>query len=348
MASNFDGMKLAVEALSGGKNTVIFDDMGMPSVMVAVPKMTMAQLIDGGSQNAHPAFSVNGVEKDVMYVGKFHDVVINDRTYSLPMKDSKVYVTFDEGVAYNRNKGKGWSLMPYALWCAIALWCRKNNCMPHGNNNYGTDSAYASEGRGVEATKDGDKTTRVYEGTGPVSWYHDGTRAGIYGMNGNVWDRVAGMRLMNGEIQIIPYSNCFDSSVSMSKTSSHWKAINKDGSLVAPGTTGSLKWGTGKNLTTGSVEQKDEHFNTPYADMVLDSSITTVPELAKALLLYPDEPKGDYGNDYHWWRTDGEKIPCCGGNWDDGSGAGVFFVYANDPRSDSYGSVGLRSAYCDL
>ena len=31
--ANFDDMKLAVEALSGGKNTVLFDDMGMPSVM---------------------------------------------------------------------------------------------------------------------------------------------------------------------------------------------------------------------------------------------------------------------------------------------------------------------------
>ena len=31
---NFDDFKLAVEAMTGGKNTVLFDDMGMPSVMV--------------------------------------------------------------------------------------------------------------------------------------------------------------------------------------------------------------------------------------------------------------------------------------------------------------------------
>lgn len=37
--SNFDDMKLAVEALSGGKNTVLFDDIGMPSIMVILPKM---------------------------------------------------------------------------------------------------------------------------------------------------------------------------------------------------------------------------------------------------------------------------------------------------------------------
>ena len=32
--ANFDDMKLAVEALTGGKNTVIMDDMDMPSIMV--------------------------------------------------------------------------------------------------------------------------------------------------------------------------------------------------------------------------------------------------------------------------------------------------------------------------
>ena len=37
--SNFDDMKLAVEALSGGKNTVLFDDIGMPSIMVVLPQM---------------------------------------------------------------------------------------------------------------------------------------------------------------------------------------------------------------------------------------------------------------------------------------------------------------------
>ena len=349
MASNFDDFKLAVEALSGGKNTVILDDVGMPSVMVQIPKYKMSQLISGGSENVHPAFMVDGAEKDVMYVGKFHDIVVNDRTYSLPIKDPAAWVTFDQGVTYNRNKGKGWSLMPYALWCAIALWCRKNNCMPHGNNNYGSDVNYPTEvGIPVPGSLDNNKTAHVYEGSGPASWYHDGTRAGIYGMNGNVWDRVAGMRLYNGEIQVIPYSNCFLSDASMAEGSSLWKAIDVSGNLVAPGSAKTLKWGNSNDLTAGVVESKDAYYSSSYADMKLDSSITTVPEIAKALLLYPDEPGKDYAGDYHWWRTDGEKIPFCGGNWIYPGGAGVFSVYAGNPRSYSYGDIGLRSAYCNL
>ena len=104
---NFDDFKLAVEAMTGGKNTVLFDDMGMPSVMVPFPKMKIAEIMSGGSQNIHPAFSVGGVEKDVLYVSKFQNIVLNDRAYSLPMRDPKVYVTFDQALTFCRNKGQG-------------------------------------------------------------------------------------------------------------------------------------------------------------------------------------------------------------------------------------------------
>ena len=62
---NFDDFKLAIEAMSGGKNTVLFDDMEMPSVMVPFPKMMISEIMTGGSQNVQPGLSmVNGVDKD--------------------------------------------------------------------------------------------------------------------------------------------------------------------------------------------------------------------------------------------------------------------------------------------
>ena len=84
--ANFDDMKLAVEALSGGKNTVLLDDRGMPSIMVAFPKFKISDVIAGGSENIHPAFSVGGAEKDVVYVSKFQNIVMNDRAYSLRLR----------------------------------------------------------------------------------------------------------------------------------------------------------------------------------------------------------------------------------------------------------------------
>ena len=346
---NFDDLKLSIEALSGGKNTVLFDDLGMPSVMVPFPKLKMSDLIAGGSENIHPAFSVDGVEKSVIYVSKYQNIVLNERGYSLPMRDPRASLNFDQAVTYCRNKGKGWSLTPYSLWSAIALWCRKNGTMPRGNNNYGADHAYGHE-KGVPTYYESGKIARCATGSGPNTWNHNWMPDGIADLNGNVWEWCAGMRLMNGEIQIIPYANCMAADASMGASSTLWKAIAADGTLVEPGTAGTLKYNYVSGhiqLTSGDITPEDTWRGDTYQNMTLDSALT-VPEIAKALLIYPDEPGGDYGGDGHYMNNSGERLPLCGGYWSDASGAGVFSVGLVNPRSDSGTYIGFRSAYCEL
>lgn len=346
---NFDDLKLSIEALSGGKNTVLFDDLGMPSVMVPFPKLKMSDLIAGGSENIHPAFSVDGVEKSVIYVSKYQNIVLNERGYSLPMRDPRASLNFDQAVTYCRNKGKGWSLTPYSLWSAIALWCRKNGTMPRGNNNYGADHAYGHE-KGVPTYYESGKIARCATGSGPNTWNHNWMPDGIADLNGNVWEWCAGMRLMNGEIQIIPYANCMAADASMGASSTLWKAIAADGTLVEPGSAGTLKYNYVSGhiqLTSGDITPEDTWRGDTYQNMTLDSALT-VPEIAKALLIYPDEPGGDYGGDGHYMNNSGERLPLCGGYWSDTSGAGVFSVYLYDPRSSLGAGVGFRSAYCEL
>lgn len=346
---NFDDLKLSIEALSGGKNTVLFDDLGMPSVMVPFPKLKMSDLIAGGSENIHPAFSVDGVEKSVIYVSKYQNIVLNERGYSLPMRDPRASLNFDQAVTYCRNKGKGWSLTPYSLWSAIALWCRKNGTMPRGNNNYGADHAYGHE-KGVPTYYESGKIARCATGSGPNTWNHNWMPDGIADLNGNVWEWCAGMRLMNGEIQIIPYANCMAADASMGASSTLWKAIAADGTLVEPGSAGTLKYNYVSGhiqLTSGDITPEDTWRGDTYQNMTLDSALT-VPEIAKALLIYPDEPGGDYGGDGHYMNNSGERLPICGGRWNSTSLAGVFYVSLLDPRSDSLTNFGFRSAYCEL
>ena len=346
---NFDDLKLSIEALSGGKNTVLFDDLGMPSVMVPFPKLKMSDLIAGGSENIHPAFSVDGVEKSVIYVSKYQNIVLNERGYSLPMRDPRASLNFDQAVTYCRNKGKGWSLTPYSLWSAIALWCRKNGTMPRGNNNYGSDHAYGHE-KGVPTYYESGKIARCATGSGPNTWNHNWMPDGIADLNGNVWEWCAGMRLMNGEIQIIPYANCMAANASMGASSTLWKAIAADGTLVEPGTAGTLKYNYVSGhiqLTSGDITPEDTWRGDTYQNMTLDSALT-VPEIAKALLIYPDEPGGDYGGDGHYMNNSGERLPICGGSWSYTSNAGVFGVSLGNPRSYSSAYLGFRSAYCEL
>lgn len=353
--ANFDDMKLAVESLSGGKNTVLYDDLEMPSVMVVWPKQTNKALFDG-SEIVHPGSIVNGVEK-TMYVSKFQNIVFNNRAYSLPYRDPKTSVNFDTALEYCRNKGTGWSLVPFSLWAQIALWCRKNGTMPRGNNNYGHDHAYIHEVgaptsyESASSASHAGEPNRCATGSGPATWNHNWMPDGIADLNGNVNEWCAGMRIMDGEIQVIPYANSMLSEISMGAASTSWKAISANGDLVDPGTAGTLHydWISNKiTITTAAPTfTEDTYKGAQYKDLAAASGLT-VPEIVKALTLYPDEPSGDYGGDYRYVNMTGERLPICGGHWYGTGNAGVFYVYLNYQRTNAHGYLGFRSAFCEL
>ena len=348
---NYDQMAAAVSELSGGKNVVLLDDIGMPSIYVRIPKGKNSELVSGLSDNVHYAFNVDSVEKTAFYYSKYQNIIVNERAYSLGHRDPANSINWDAARKACENKGAGFHLATMAEWAYIALWCRKNGTMPHGNNNYGKDSAYTHE-HGEESSKDSGKTGRCFTGSGPVTWNHNHHGDGICDLNGNVWEWNAGMRLVDGEIQIIPYNNAaMGSKCDMSASSTLWKAIKADGSLVEPGTAGTLKWDlvSGKiQLTSGAITYKtDSGVGGQYKDMTLASGLTA-PEIAKMLLLYPDEPNGDYAGDYHWFNPVGERLPVCGGSWTNGATAGVFHLDLANPRSHAGWTFGFRSAFVDL
>lgn len=346
---NFDELKFTVEQLSGGKNVVLFDNDGMPSIMVPIARGKYSELITGGSQNYHEAFKVHTVDKEKLYASKFLNVVVNGKAYSLAGKDPKTSINADQALKCCRDKGRGWATMPYSFYCYIALWCRKNGTMPRGNNNYGQDHGYPLE-KGTPAMYDGERPGRTLTGSGPNTWNHNWAEDGIADLNGDVWEWAPDMRVVDGEIQVIPYSNIFDADVSNVAGSTAWMAIAADGSLVEPGTPGTLHWdwlNSKITLATSTTSTEDAGGYTEYKAMGLESGLV-VPEIAKGLLLYPDEPNGDYGGDGHWFNPVGERLPVIGGVWNSAAYAGVFAVNCNFPRSNANWGVGFRSAFCEL
>ena len=350
MGKNFDDLKLAVEMLSGGTNTVIFDDLGMPSVMVRFPKLTRAELVTGDTNDAHYAFLVDSVEQAQAYISKYQNIVANERAYSLPMQDPRANITFDAALTACRKKGDGWGVQPFSLWSAIALWCKKNGTQPHGNNNYGRDVANTWE-KGVASYSSGGQVNRTATGSGPATWYHDGTYAGIADLNGNVWEWCAGMRLVEGELQVIPYANSILATCDMGVNSTMWKAIDADGNYVEPGSTGTLKldyvsshwrWTTG-DLTSQSDSNRNAAFaSTDCASGVSDSA----KRLLRSLTLLPEDSDTDYGGDYFYANNGAaERFPYRGGDWYTGATAGVFYTNLGHARSNSITSFGFRSAF---
>ena len=156
-----------------------------------------------------------------------------------------------------------------------------------------------------------------------------------------------GLRTNNGEIQILTGNNAAKNTADLTAGSAEWKAILPDGTLVAPGTAGTLKIdivsGVPKISTTVKTTSGDQWPSTPFKDLAVESGIT-IPDILKALAVFPSD-NSDHGGDRFYARNDGEKCFFRGGYWCSASDAGVFCLSGRDPRSFSSGHVGFRPAY---
>lgn len=348
--ANFDDLQGAVAEFGAG-NKVIYDDIGMPSIMYGVPKMKYSDIITGGTDEVLPFWIVDGEEKNTIWVSKFPNIVESDRAYSLGMRLPKNYITFDQAVAACKNKGNGWHLNQTGIFACLNLLSQKLGTVPHGNTNYGKDYYHAYE-HGIQPQGE---TSRTLTGSGEPTWYHNHDTSGIADLCGNVWEWTGGLRLVDGEIQIIPYGNCMKLDCDMSATSTLWKAIMPDGTLVEPGTAGTLK------IDRTSASDATLRINTSVTTQTTDSNDTNVvfkdtkavsgvsiPKLLIALGLFPDSGVTGYGNDRFWARNNGERLPFRGSAFYDTSYSGPSALYLYNVRSYSDGVIGFRSAFCEL
>lgn len=357
MAANFDLTNLAVTGLAPG-NELIYDNAGMPSIMVKIPKMTYKQLGMGESAAVHPAFIVNGQEVDAIYISKYQNIVQDGRAYSLGGVDPAASLDMDHARQYCEAKGEGWHLMTRMEWGLIQRMCEAAGFVPKGNNNYGrhdSESFY----KAIPTYMSGGKIGRVATGTGPLTWYHDNSPSGISGLTGNVWEWMGAVRSVYGEIQFLVNNNGADSAHSQSPTSTEWKAIScVDGSFITPdgkGTTansvkidivgGKLQWAktiTHKNAdgdwpscTFGSI--------TCSADIGANAKL-----LLQALGMMPYSSSDLCAGHTCWFRNSDEERAffsgCCWSNPSHGLGS----FNGSHPRSRVGVALGFRAAYCKL
>ena len=99
-----DASKASLEAMSGGRNTIMYDKAGNPSVMVRIPKYKLSDIDSSWPSTVHPAFIVNGIEKDCIWISKYQNVVIDGYAASIAYQDPATYSTFDQARAACEKK----------------------------------------------------------------------------------------------------------------------------------------------------------------------------------------------------------------------------------------------------
>lgn len=361
-----DDLRAAVEAASGGRQTVLYTAKGQPSYMNVVPKFNLEDVADTvGSLGAgvHPAFIVNGVEKSEFFYGSYPGVIKNGELLSLPSVAATRGSTFDAFHSTARANGSGWHISTNAEWAALLLWCHKNGFIPRGNDNYGrsADSNFES-GRRLDGQAPGLVTgdASTLSGSGPASWRHDNSSSGISDLVGNVWEWQGGMRLLDGEIHVIPNNDA--ATADLSSGSSAWKAVRlSDGALVAPGTAGTAKFDSPAATTSGDggnpiisdvIVNRNGALNdgtdAPGILLGIFNSVSvkagvTVPPLLRALGLHSHKDVSD--SDRVYLRNYGERISMRGGDFVLGSAAGQRALYMRHTRSYAGGTIGARPAF---
>ena len=335
-----DVRRHAVERASGGRQTVLYDDLGNPSVMNIIPIFRYEDLgytADMGTGVA-TCFDVGtGTNKSEIFIGAFQSSLVGSRAVSLPRTDQATSVNFDTAKTYCANKGAGWHLMTMHEWAAISLWCMANGFEPRGNTNYGrAHDRYVERGRRMDGGLPGDTagTARVHAGSGPDAWRHNNSPWGISDMVGNVWEWLDGFKLQDG--QIIASTFNAQAEASWAAQAAYFDATLATGGAPKLSNAVVNRLGTiGDNQNAGY--SANEAFN------VMTKAGTYVSnQLLKRMLVEPATvlPKGRV-----YMRNFGERLPVRGGYWNNGSYAGLAALYCSSSRVDASSYVGFRLAF---
>ena len=357
--------------LSGGKNTIKWVNNGAetklywPSIGVRRPAKKAVHYLTGAGDNIHPAFVAGSTNYDQYWMSKYPGpyVTSNSKTIllALPGFDgmsnlltrAQIAPSYDTALTYGKAGGNGSHCVTNAEWMEVAMSCLREGFQPKGNNYYGRDynDPDTAEYYGIPAYWSSSKIARVLNGSGPLSWFHDGTPWGIWGMNGNFYSVTAGLRQKAGEIQVIANNDAALDATDQTDATGAWKAILQDGSLVAPGTDLTLKYDatTPSTIGTGITVRTDASKSNTFGTVAAASGVT-IPTIAKLLGIAPAGSAAELGDDYIYMRNDetgtySETMARRGGNWGNGTWYGVFILDLSIDRSSTYAGIGARSAF---
>ena len=225
-------------------------------------------------------------------------------------------------------------------WEYLLNQSREKDTMPHGNTDYGTDYYHKEE----KADCDGCGYGRSKTGSGPATWNHDNTIYGVSDLNGNVWEWLAGVRLLDGAIEYIPNNDAALTGCDLSRDSKAWQQLRTARGPVR------VEVESGEITITDRAAVEDytpDYDGTRIADLKVD--LQEVPQALKDLGIVPDKRAESELKTYVYFdATEGEWLPIRGSAFDSTSSSGASALYLHVPRSHSYVLIGFRSAFYEV
>jgi hypothetical protein len=371
-----DSLRASVEASSGGKVTILYDDLSNPSYMRRFAPMTIkalyrqyyasddawnASVFKEIENRAHPAFYKNGTLIKELLVGQYLACEFNGRACSLPGMDPRVNINCGNALALCKNKGTGWTLSTTWIWGFLQALCLRQGYQPRGNTNYGRSHEMTWEtalriDNGFPGVNSG--TSRTRTGTGPASWRHDGTETGIADLVGNVMELQTLMKLVDGKIMLAGDNDIDLPEASWPDTGARYDSTggSPDGTGLGGGDLGNpvvsdtiAKYTGVPGGETGSGNANIES-ESGFRSVTAKSGYTPPISLALAGLAPITLYGGAYeaGNLLHgpvYMRNHGTRFPRRGDDWWHSPGSGLGCLHLGDARSNAGPQIGLRPAF---
>jgi len=332
-------------------NYAIMDANGNYHQMVEINRKNWDATNEFASATIHDAFMVGGVQKR-LFIGKGHLVDDgNGHPVTWLNKLPMVSKTFDQELAAcaSLNNGltiTGWHQMTMIEWALMMQIIKSSDVTVRGNNNWGQDineKSVTFRLGTAAAFNDHASDGRSYAGSGGNKTSHNGAPDGIFDLTGNVWQRIAGCKIVNGEIQISNANNMADAIVDQSEASTQYMAILEDGTLVAPGTANTLKFSVNGNITKEAPGATSA--SKAFDSIGCESDVSAISPGVAMLKKYGLYPYTSGMGGTFWYNTAGGFIPLRGAGWYYTTSAAVPALICNYTRSNANWHIGFRAAF---
>lgn len=306
------------------KAVIVMDSAGLPNYM------TMFYMEPGTyePEDVPELFKIRNKIVPAVLVSQFTNTMIKGVPASLPYQQPKHTISYDEAAAACGRKGKGWHLMTNTEFVYLLHEAEELGHTIGGNTNYGSNSKNEQES-GVRY----DSAGRTLTGCDPLTWSHDGTADGVFGLCGNFYEWVTGLRLHYG---VIEYTKNNDAAVDGYTTEApDWQVATANGKP--------LRLYGNDGVTLSTKEDVEVAWDGCHIKDLQLEELEEMPEIAYKLGIVPHDWKNETAG--IWADNELEEaVPFRGSSFGYSSGGGAGALSLDGARSDVGGNVSLRSA----